>query len=314
MACFNFGEANDFNIFLFGNQTQSNVDSEGRVAVGGNASYNNYGIGNTLPVSLTRADLIVGGNMNIIGGTNFSGNSVISPTGTVIQYTMTNNNGVPGQPLVGSPINFAGDQIYLTCASLAWAALTPTGTVSVNFGQLVLTGFDPVLNIFNFDAENIAGTGFTLETLNGINIVAPLGSTILINITGNNTGFGSYQIFRNGMSATGADGQFIVWNFPQALNLFNMNISIKGSILAPLAQWWAVGFGNVEGTFIANNLINTMGTLEAHNFPFLGCLPDVCSATSSSTTSTTSTTTTTTSTSTSTTSTSTSTTSTSTST
>ncbi len=59
----NFGFANDFNVYTINDHTQSNVDSEGRVAVGGNATYTNYGVGSALTLSLTRADLIVGGDI-----------------------------------------------------------------------------------------------------------------------------------------------------------------------------------------------------------------------------------------------------------
>ncbi len=35
----NFGFANDFNVYVINDHIQSNVDSEGRVAVGGDATY-----------------------------------------------------------------------------------------------------------------------------------------------------------------------------------------------------------------------------------------------------------------------------------
>ena len=76
--------AGEFNIFVLNDHMQSNTDCEGRVAVRNNATYSNYGIGNTLETSTTRADLIVGGAMNILSGTNFSGNSVISNLENVI--------------------------------------------------------------------------------------------------------------------------------------------------------------------------------------------------------------------------------------
>ena len=68
MACGNLGIANDFNIFVFGDHTQSNVDSEGRVAVGGNATYTDYGVGSSVaPISTDRADLIVQGATGVKG-------------------------------------------------------------------------------------------------------------------------------------------------------------------------------------------------------------------------------------------------------
>lgn len=292
MACGNLGVANDFNVFVFTDHTQSSVDSEGRVAVGGKATYVNYGVGSALTVSQTRDDLIVQGEIDITSGTNFAGNTIIYPTGTVTNYTMTNNNGVPNQPLVGSPINFTVAQIELTAMSLNLSALPTNGTVENSFGQIVLTGTDPDLNIFMFNGLNVDGEGLRLDTANGINIIAPAGSTIIITIGGENVGFGSYAIFRNGVTSTREDGALILWNFFQATTAFNQNLSITGSVLAPYANWEAIGFGNINGTIVCNSLSNAGGTLEEHNVPFTGCLPTSPIETSSTTTTTTTTTTT----------------------
>lgn len=293
MACSNLGIANDFNVFVFTDHTQSSVDSEGRVAVGGKATYVDYGVGSALTVSQTRDDLIVQGEIDITSGANFAGNTIIYPTGTVTNYTMTNNNGVPNQPLVGSPIDFDLAQRELTALSLNLSAITPNGTVDNNFGQIVLTGTDPELNVFMFNGLNVDGAGLRLDTANGINIIAPAGSTIIVTIGGENVGFGSYQIFRNGVSTTREDGALILWNFYQATTAFNQNLSITGSVLAPYANWEAIGFGNINGTIVANSLSNAGGTLEEHHVPFTGCLPgNDGGTTTTTTTSTTSTSTT----------------------
>lgn len=266
----NLGTANDFNVFILGDDTQSNTDSEGRVAVAGRAVLSNYGIGDKLTRSTTRADLIVGGTLNVAGGENFNGNTVISSRANVVSYTMTHGNGVTGQPLEGTPIDFTAETAYLQCASGSWADLTPNGTVSVAYGGLTLTGTDPVLNIFQIDGTNIDNSKVALAGLNKIDIVAPAGSTILINVTGKNLGFGSYGIFRNGSTATGADGQFILWNLSEAENLAAGTTSVKGSLLAPYAVYIA-GYSNIEGTLIVKTLT---GNIEAHNYLFGGTLPD----------------------------------------
>ena len=268
----NFKIANDFNVYTLNDHKQSNVDSEGRVAVGGNATYSNYGIGSHLTTSLTRPDLIVGGQMNITGGTNAHGNSVISDLNNVVNYTMTNNNGVLPQPIQNSPIDFVTQNEYLKCASTNWALLTSNGTAQVLFGGLTLVGLDPTLNIFSLNGNNIEGSGLSLSMLNKIDIVAPIGSTILINISGTNLGFGNYGIFRNGITATGYDGQYILWNLYECLTLNAGSTSVKGSLLAPLATYDS-GFTNIEGTIMVNNLY---GNIEAHDYLFKGTLPEVC--------------------------------------
>lgn len=152
------------------------------------------------------------------------------------------------------------------------------------FGQLTLTGIDGALNIFQLDAANVYGSGLSLAQLNGINIVAPASSTILINITGPAIQFGSYQIFRNGLTATRDDAHRILWNFPDALTWSNSTTAIYGSVLAPFAA------ANTTYSQINGNIIfdSYSGNAESHNELFTGALPEptacLLTTTSSSTT------------------------------
>ncbi|WP_298836386.1 choice-of-anchor A family protein [Clostridium sp.] len=292
----NFGVAGNYNVFVFQDMNMSNTDAEGRVAVGGNATLVNYGIGSgisPLPPPGTDNSFVIGGNVNVTNGSNASGNTVRNPSGTVINYTMGNPNGAF---ITGTPIDFTAAQAYLECASVFWGGLSPNGTGNVSFGTLTLTGVDPNLNIFNINANNVAGSGLALNMLNGINIVAPVSSTILINVTGINIAFGSYQIFRNGVAATRTDARTIVWNFPQALTWTNSTTAIYGSVLAPFAAA-STTFSQINGNIIFDSF---SGNAESHNELFIGNLPDATpclqTTTSTTTTSTTSTSTTTTST------------------
>ena len=92
----NFGLANEYNVLVFDNMNLSNTDAEGRVAVGGNATLSNYGIGagiTPLPPSGTDPSFVVNGDINVSAGSNASGNTIINPTSNVISYTMGNPNG-----------------------------------------------------------------------------------------------------------------------------------------------------------------------------------------------------------------------------
>ena len=303
----NFGSAGEYNVFVFVNLSLSNTDAEGRVAVGGNATLSNYGVGASilpLPSSGSDASLVVNGDLNVSAGSNACGNTIVSPSSTVINYTMGNPN---GSLLTATPIDFAEADRYLKCASIFWSGLVPNGTGSVVFGQLNLTGIDETLNIFCFDSTNIYGTGLALNQLNGINIIAPAGSTILITVDGPNILYGSYQIFRNGIAAARADAHKILWNHPDALTWSNSTTSIYGSVLAPFAAATTT-FSQINGNIVFESFT---GNAESHNELFTGELPEptVCLlADSTTTSSTTTTTTTTTSTTTSTTSTTTTTT------
>lgn len=292
----NFGSAGEYNVFVFGNLSLSNTDAEGRVAVGGNATLSNYGVGASilpLPPSGSDASLVVNGDLDVSAGSNACGNTIVSPSSTVINYTMGNPN---GSLLTATPIDFAEAERYLKCASIFWSGLVPNGTGTVVFGQLNLTGIDETLNIFRFDSTNIYGTGLALNQLNGINIIAPADSTILITVDGSNILYGSYQIFRNGIAASRADACKILWNHPDALTWSNSTTAIYGSVLAPFAAATTT-FSQINGNIIFESFT---GNAESHNELFTGELPEptVClltdSTTTSSTTSTTSTTMTTT--------------------
>lgn len=285
----NFGLASLYNVFVLGNMSLSNTDAEGRVAVGGNATLSNYGVGaniSPLPPANTDPSFVVQGNVDVTNGSNASGNTVISPTSTIINYTMGNPN---GSLVVGNPIDFVEAERYLKCASTFWNTLAANGSGAVLFNQLTLTGIDENLNIFNFDGGNIYGTGVSLNQLNGINIVAPLNATILINVRGTNIQFGSYQIFRNGIAATRENARKIVWNFPEALTWTNSTTAIYGSVLAPFAA------ANTTYSQINGNIVfaSFTGNAESHNELFIGELPEATSCLPVSTTTSTSTTSTT---------------------
>jgi choice-of-anchor A domain-containing protein/uncharacterized repeat protein (TIGR01451 family) len=283
MACSspNLGAASAFNVFVFGNHTQSNTDAGGRIAVGGNATYTNYSVSSgitPLPAPGSLDTLIVGGSMNITNAQNYAGNSVISPSGTVIKYTMTNPNVTLPQPVVGDRIDFAAAETYLNNASLVWGALMPNGQVVLSYCTLFLIGTDPDLNVFTFDGADINGSGSRLDTICGLVINAPLSSTVLVNINGVNVGFGSYQMFRNndnsqfpqaGSSATPQQAQLILFNFPQATSWFSQSIGIEGSVLAPFANL-STGYGHIDGSIIGLSL---SGSIEEENYLFQGCLP-----------------------------------------
>ena len=210
---------------------------------------------------------------------NASGNTVIGPDSVIVNYTMGNPNGAL---VSGSPIDFLEAERYLTCASGFWGALPANTSGEVVFGQLNLQGADETLNVFTFDSTNIYGTGQALNQLNGINIIAPLSSTILINVTSPAIQFGSYQIFRNGITATRTNARRILWNFPDALTWSNSTTAIYGSVLAPFADA-STTFSQINGNIVFSSFI---GNAESHNKLFEGELPEptVCLLSTSTTT------------------------------
>ncbi len=122
------GVAGQFNAFVFGNFTETS-DSQGRLAIGGNATLTGYGVDQADPTgqnvsdsSGARDDLIVGGRLTVNnGGEVYEGNVVYGTTASL--GTMSYPNGTPRQDSV---INFSAVQQYLTTASSNWRRKRPT--------------------------------------------------------------------------------------------------------------------------------------------------------------------------------------------
>ncbi|MDS0526293.1 choice-of-anchor A family protein [Clostridium sp. SHJSY1] len=259
------GTASDFSIFVLNDHIHKNSDTTGRVAVGNNATYENYSIGNSLDMSNSRSDLIVGNTLTAIGGNNFNGNTSIGSKGKVINYTMTNNNNISNQPKKENIIDFNQEKNYLYTKTKELNSLTPNGSVSNNYGQLNLKGSNETLIVFNITSDNLKG-------INGINLDVPESATVIINIIGKNTEIGNLSIFYKMNIPSENIYKRWLWNFPQTETLNLYSISVKGSILAPYATFDAKGSGNIEGTIVLNNFYNYNSGFEVHNHPFNGSI------------------------------------------
>jgi choice-of-anchor A domain-containing protein/uncharacterized repeat protein (TIGR01451 family) len=247
------GVAGAFNVFVLGQVTQSYTDSEGRVAAGGDVRLTGYGIGSALPNSAgLRDDLVVGGSLTYNQGQVFNGNIVYG--GTAVLQNVGLPNGTARQ---GAPVDFAAAQTQLDALSAAYAELAANGTATDTYGTIFLTGTDPTLDVFSLPASELA-------TANGLNITAPAGATVLVNVPGTTA---QMQYF--GMTVSGTDRQHVLFNFPDATSLTMAGISVQGSVLAPGAD---VRFsnGNLEGTLVASTLT---GSGEFHSFPIQAQIP-----------------------------------------
>lgn len=253
--------ADPYNVFIFGNMTESNVDSEGRIAVGGNANFTNFGVGSTFSGNPSSAGntLVVGGNLSYNGGEVHYGSVVYGGT---LTGAVSAPNGTVTQ---GGVIDFAAAQSTLTSSSAFWSTLTPTGSTINEFGGIKLIGTNTDLNVFSL-------SGSALNSAWGVTIDAPSGSTVLVNIDGavndfDNLGINFQDINNDSTGIT--TKQKVLYNFHQATSLSISGISVQGSILAPHAAV-SFGNGNVEGNLIAASLT---GSGEAHNYLFSGSLP-----------------------------------------
>ncbi|MCX7664571.1 MAG: choice-of-anchor A family protein, partial [Gemmataceae bacterium] len=234
----NLGVAAQFNAFILNDAYLFNSDIEGRVAIGGSALIENYSVGALLPNSHGTSDSLVvakwlGFNYGQVNGGNIAYgesiglNSVGVPHGTVRQDS--------------NAVNFAATKADLLAKSAAFAALPSNGTVANNWGNLVLTGHNPGVNVFNLTAAQLQG-------IHSITINVANGSTVLINVSGTDV-----AIKNLGYSLQGTDASKVLLNFSQAKNLTIEGVGIFGSILAPEA---ITRFNNgvIHGTVVTGYL------------------------------------------------------------
>ena len=289
------GPAVDFNVFVFGDDTQQNTDSEGRIAVGGNANFGPSGYTVASSVSASTDNMIVGGNFSNVNNTvhggllvngnvdwttpsltgrlavngyaNFgnSGGTVAGPVNVVGTYTAPSyfpHNASPPS-VTPLPFSFSDVKTYLQGESDYLSTIAPNGTTTISSQQVLLNATGSS-GTYVFDVH---GSDLAAAAGHGLSITVPAvagGSTVIVNVDGT---AGSFQSM--GISLNGVDNQHVLYNFYQASSLTINTIGIEGTILAPGA---AINFqgGQINGTLIGQSVT---GSGEAHLHLFQGTLP-----------------------------------------
>jgi choice-of-anchor A domain-containing protein len=294
------GAATDYNAFFFSDASASNVDIGGTIAVGGNATFNNYTIAQDLPANSglvaviggnylnnnanINGAIVVGGNMKHVnptikgdvtakGSVDFTGGGG-SVTGT-IRYGTTFSG--PGYDINGAnpttqvspgsitlPVDFAAAKTDLSAKSASFGSLTPSlsNLGSNNNIQVTLTSG---LNVLNLTAAQLAGaSSFT--------IAGGAQDALLINVLDS----GTVNVANFGTNFSGGVGVGnVLYNFVNASTV-NLAGSFNGSALATKALVKA-NFGAFNGQLVANagqtnglqinNIINGQTTtLKAKSF------------------------------------------------
>lgn len=252
----NLGIAQNYNVFVFQDMNQSS-DSEGRVAVGGNATFTNFGIADRLSNSNgTDTRLVVGGNLTYNNGQIFGGNAVVGGTvNTPVYFNCSPNCGVTS----GTPIDFNAARQELSNLSQYLGGLTSTTTTEYKWGGIHLQGNNSDLNVFTIDGSQFSRSSYL--NLNGVSS----NSTVVLNVFGN-----SVDIRYFGLNMNGVNKQNVLFNFVDATQVTTTGFSFSGSVLATNANF-NFSNGNVEGTLVTASL---SGNGEFHNSPFLGNLPN----------------------------------------
>ena len=275
-----FGIASAYNLVALGTVNGSgntliagtiatNADVNGRVAaadqvllgttIGSTLNSDPWGSLATFGLVSTNG-LVAGQTFNMNGG----GNVFAPGTNGNINF----NNGGTRVGTGSSGINFSALRTTLDGETAVLNGLSANGVVGAptpvggNPSWLVLEGTSTTLNIFDITAAQFA------DTNHNIDIVAPVGSTIIVNVSGTNLTLGT-GLYYNGNQTSGdsaADAN-ILFNFAGAQTVA-IDAQFNASLLAPYAI--LTGTGQMGGNFIAAQIGQTG---EVHNIEFDGTLP-----------------------------------------
>ncbi|MFH0733754.1 MAG: choice-of-anchor A family protein [bacterium] len=251
---YNLGIASDYNVFALKDMNQPSCDTEGKVAVGNSAFLSNYSIGDKLDTLNGIQDvLVVGNTLDFESGAIYNGNVVYGFLTNLPIYQVSINNGSLRQDSI---LSFYAAETELKTLSNTLNNYTVNGEVVVSNSDLILTGTNPLLNVFTVTKEQIN------PTTNFI-INSPNGSVVLVNVSG------SGIEWKGGHVVYGTAINNVLYNFYEATNIKISNIDIQGSILAPYAD---LDFptGLISGQVIAKNII---GAGQFNWDKFLGNIP-----------------------------------------
>ncbi len=279
------GVANAYNLVALGT-----VDSHGNTLLAGNIS--------------TSADIggrVAASNM-VLSGTTIGSTLNSDPFGSLAMFDVVSTKGLSAgeqfninshgnvyAPGANGSFNFNGGGHRVTTGStgidfntlrstldaetFSLAALAATGQVlgtnqpGVNPSFFVLKGSSSILNIFDITAAELADTNHPID------IQAPVGSTIIVNVSGTSDTLGTGLYYNeNQNSGDSSAGNDILFNFSDATSV-TINGQFNASILAPFAI--LSGSSQMGGTFIAAQIGQTG---EVHNDEFTGILPQSPSA------------------------------------
>jgi choice-of-anchor A domain-containing protein len=280
-----FGAASAYNLVALGT-----VDAKGNTIIAGNISTSADVTGRVAAAGMVLTGTTIGSSLNGDPWGSLATFDLISTDGlNPGEQFNINSHGNAYAPGANGSFNFNGGghrvtsgssgidfdilRTTLDAQSLGLAALTATGDVlgtnqpGVNPSFFVLKGASSILNIFTITAAQFADTNHPLD------IQAPAGSTIIVNVTGTNLTLGTgiyYNESQNSGDSSLNDN--ILFNFAGAQTVA-INGQFNASLLAPFAV--LTGSAQMGGNFIAAAIGQTG---EVHNDEFTGTLPPPPSA------------------------------------
>jgi choice-of-anchor A domain-containing protein len=250
---YTLGAAADFNLFAIDDVDAFSSDVEGRVAVGDQATFTGYGIGDRLPNSNgTRDDLIVGTDLVYTNGQVFNGNIVYGTSGDLQSVGIPNGD----DRQQAGVVDFAAADADLTNTANVLGGELPNGLTKIRYSNITLRGTHPTINIFYVTEAQI-------ENARSLQLIVPNGSSVLINVEG-----GDLDISNIGFRFRGALPGNVLWNFRDAQTIDLSAIGWQGSLLAPNADL-TFNNGQFTGTAVVNSMTgNGQFNLAPSTFEF----------------------------------------------
>ena len=220
----------DFQFYVLGNSTLNGNNISDRAAVGGNATFVGTSISGA--TSANPSSLVVGGDLTYSqSGGSIAGNALVGGANNSPVYLPVSSN------QASLPIDFTAENLRLKNLSATLGATAATGTAESKWGGLFLTGSNSDLNVFTISASMLSQTSW-------FSVDIAQGSQVLINVTGDNVNLSGGLNFYTSSN--------ILWNFVQATSITAGNLSLGGTVLAPLATFQGNG-GSIGGDLIVGN-------------------------------------------------------------
>lgn len=229
-----------------GDFASGNSSEMGAVAVNGNIALDNYGAGSALPPAPfgARSTVVAQGNVTLTNVGVFGGN--LSVCGTVTQSDVNIDGGVLSYNC--SAFDFASTNAYLAAFSRTFSQLAATGAPTRIDNEFTFTATNGTLvNVYNVPARLFAD-------VQDLNIDAPAGVFVVINIDGNNNTFADFQTILNG----GIQPPYVLYNFFNTTTLALYGIAVEGSVIAPAAVT-TFSNGRVDGSLFVASVTGDAG-------------------------------------------------------
>ena len=261
-----------YDVFVFQNFAHTNSETNGRIAIGGNADMTHWGVGQFLPHDYSDFSLVVGGNLTSFEGGVFNGRTYVGGTLTAV------NTGFPAaHPPEGGtpPVDFSSEIVRLTGISNAYAAMADNGSTRWYNGELEFLG-GAGTNVYTVTIEDLqastAGYAF-INPSGAVNIVNVIGSSATSAFNNNGYFFDCLAADDRSTCQSGTNfatpmGAYLTtWNFNQQETI-EVGGPVHGNILAPNASV-NFGQGDVVGDVVVRNATSAAEyySLDAQTFP-----------------------------------------------